>query len=100
MVTALVFVVAMVVSLVVTPLVRHFAHSRGILDQPDPRKVHTVPIPRLGGIAMVLAFGVAIGAAMVSSATSGRTERRRSSPGWPSCSPWASGTMFAACGPS
>jgi UDP-GlcNAc:undecaprenyl-phosphate/decaprenyl-phosphate GlcNAc-1-phosphate transferase len=65
MVTALVFVVAMVVSLVVTPVVRHFGHTRGILDQPHERKVHTVPIPRLGGIAMVLAFGVAIGAAML-----------------------------------
>jgi UDP-GlcNAc:undecaprenyl-phosphate GlcNAc-1-phosphate transferase len=65
MVTALVFIVAMVVSLVVTPLVRHFGHTRGILDQPDERKVHTVPIPRLGGIAMVIAFGVAIGLAML-----------------------------------
>ncbi len=65
MVTALVFVVAMVVSLVVTPLVRHFAHTSGFLDQPDARKVHTVPIPRLGGVAMVLAFGVAIGAAVL-----------------------------------
>ena len=65
MVTALVFVVAMVVSLVVTPVVRHAGHARGVLDQPDPRKVHTVPIPRLGGIAMVLAFAVAIGAAIL-----------------------------------
>ena len=71
MVTALVFVVAMVVSLVVTPLVRHYAHTSGILDQPDPRKVHTVPIPRLGGIAMVLAFGVAIGAALIYNADLG-----------------------------
>jgi UDP-GlcNAc:undecaprenyl-phosphate/decaprenyl-phosphate GlcNAc-1-phosphate transferase len=63
MVTALVFVVAMVTSLVVTPLVRHYGHLTGILDQPDPRKVHVVPIPRLGGIAMVLAFGLAIGLA-------------------------------------
>ena len=65
MVTALVFLLAMVVSLVVTPLVRHLGNTRGILDHPDERKVHTVPIPRLGGIAMVLAFGVAIGAAML-----------------------------------
>jgi UDP-GlcNAc:undecaprenyl-phosphate GlcNAc-1-phosphate transferase len=65
MVTALVFIVAMVVSLVVTPVVRHFGHTRGILDQPDERKVHTIPIPRLGGIAMVIAFGFAIGLAML-----------------------------------
>lgn len=65
MVTALVFIVAMVVALIVTPVVRHFGHTSGILDQPDERKVHTYPIPRLGGIAMVIAFGIAIGMALV-----------------------------------
>jgi UDP-GlcNAc:undecaprenyl-phosphate GlcNAc-1-phosphate transferase len=29
---------------------------RGWLDQPEPRRVHRVPIPRLGGIAIFLAF--------------------------------------------
>ncbi|HEX2766186.1 MAG TPA: MraY family glycosyltransferase [Candidatus Limnocylindria bacterium] len=63
MVTALVFVAAMVVSLVVTPIMRAVGHRYGLLDQPDERKIHEVPIPRLGGIAMALAFGVAIGLA-------------------------------------
>jgi UDP-GlcNAc:undecaprenyl-phosphate/decaprenyl-phosphate GlcNAc-1-phosphate transferase len=63
MLTALTFAVALVVGLAATPMVRLVAIDRGFLDQPDPRKVHTSPIPRVGGVAMILAFGLAIGAA-------------------------------------
>jgi UDP-GlcNAc:undecaprenyl-phosphate GlcNAc-1-phosphate transferase len=61
--TALTFAVALVIGLVATPLVRSLAISRGYLDQPGGRKIHTSPIPRVGGVAMVLAFGCAIAAA-------------------------------------
>lgn len=45
------------VSLVLTRLVRDVALARGLVDSPiDPRKVHTAPIPRLGGIAIAIAF--------------------------------------------
>jgi UDP-GlcNAc:undecaprenyl-phosphate/decaprenyl-phosphate GlcNAc-1-phosphate transferase len=67
MLTALTFAVACVVALLVTPLVRGLAQNAGLLDQPDTRKVHRVPIPRLGGVAMVVAFGVAIGMAIIAS---------------------------------
>ena len=63
MLTALTFAAALVVGLVVTPLVRGFAQHRGLLDQPGGRKVHRVPVPRLGGVAMAIAFGAAIGLA-------------------------------------
>ena len=63
MLTALTFAAALVVGLVVTPLVRGFAEHRGLLDHPGGRKVHRVPVPRLGGVAMAIAFGVAIGLA-------------------------------------
>jgi UDP-GlcNAc:undecaprenyl-phosphate/decaprenyl-phosphate GlcNAc-1-phosphate transferase len=65
MLTALTFATAFVAGLVATPLVRGFAHGRGLLDQPGGRKVHRVAIPRLGGVAMAIAFGVAIGAAIL-----------------------------------
>jgi UDP-GlcNAc:undecaprenyl-phosphate GlcNAc-1-phosphate transferase len=61
--TALTFAVALVVGLAATPFVRSIAISRGYLDHPGGRKIHTSPIPRVGGVAMVLAFGSAIGAA-------------------------------------
>jgi len=65
MLTALTFAVALVVGLLLTPIVRHFAHNFDLLDQPGGRKVHRVPIPRLGGMAMALAFGVALGMATI-----------------------------------
>jgi UDP-GlcNAc:undecaprenyl-phosphate GlcNAc-1-phosphate transferase len=63
MLTALTFAAAMVVGLVVTPIVRWLAQRLELLDQPGGRKVHQFPVPRLGGIAMVVAFAIAIGLA-------------------------------------
>jgi UDP-GlcNAc:undecaprenyl-phosphate GlcNAc-1-phosphate transferase len=63
MLIALTFAAALVVGLLVTPLVRGYAHHRGLLDLPGGRKVHQVPVPRLGGVAMAIALGVAIGGA-------------------------------------
>ena len=62
MLTALTSAVALVVSLAVTPLVRLFAIRNGLLDQPDAeRKIHEFPVPRLGGVAIAIAFVVALG---------------------------------------
>ena len=43
-------------SLVFTPLTRWLARKIGIIDQPGPRKIHSTPTPRLGGLAIYLAF--------------------------------------------
>ena len=45
-------VTALVTSLGVTPLVRRFALSVGMVDVPNSRKIHTHPIPLLGGLAI------------------------------------------------
>jgi len=50
------FIVAFVVALVATPLVRRFAAKHGFVDIPDERKVHKHPVPRLGGVAIFFAF--------------------------------------------
>ena len=63
MLTALAFAIAGVVGLVVTPIVRHYAHRLELLDKPGGRKVHQVPVPRLGGVAMTLAFAAGVGVA-------------------------------------
>jgi len=65
MLIALTFATALVVGLVATPIVRGFAHGRGLLDEPGGRKVHRVAVPRLGGVAMAIAFGVAVGVAIL-----------------------------------
>lgn len=60
----LVGAVAAVVTAVVTPLVVRLAHRIGAVDVPsDPRKVHTDPVPTLGGIAMIVGFLAAFGVA-------------------------------------
>ncbi|TMB56480.1 MAG: undecaprenyl/decaprenyl-phosphate alpha-N-acetylglucosaminyl 1-phosphate transferase, partial [Chloroflexi bacterium] len=48
---AVAFVAALVASAILTPLIRGAATQRGLLDEPDERKVHEVAIPRLGGVA-------------------------------------------------
>ncbi|HKF47789.1 MAG TPA: MraY family glycosyltransferase [Terracidiphilus sp.] len=55
-------VVSFVLCLLVTPLVRNSASRLGIVDIPDQnRKVHTVPVPRLGGVAIFASAFIAYG---------------------------------------
>ncbi len=48
------------ISFLTVPLVRTYAFWRGILDQPAERKVHRIPTPLLGGVAVYAAFALAI----------------------------------------
>ncbi|MBQ9492613.1 MAG: undecaprenyl/decaprenyl-phosphate alpha-N-acetylglucosaminyl 1-phosphate transferase [Oscillibacter sp.] len=49
--------VAMVVSFLMTPVVRSFAYKVGAIDVPrDSRRMHKVPTPRLGGLAIFSGF--------------------------------------------
>ena len=45
---------AVAISMAVIPLVRRLAPRLGLVDMPDPRKVHTVPVPRVGGWGITL----------------------------------------------
>jgi UDP-GlcNAc:undecaprenyl-phosphate GlcNAc-1-phosphate transferase len=50
----IVFVFSCVVTLGVTPLIIQFAAHVDAMDLPDQRKIHTHPLPRLGGIAIYI----------------------------------------------
>jgi UDP-GlcNAc:undecaprenyl-phosphate/decaprenyl-phosphate GlcNAc-1-phosphate transferase len=51
--------VAFLLSLLLTPLVRNLSRCWGGMDQPDQtRKVHKVAVPRVGGIAIAIAYVV------------------------------------------
>lgn len=50
------FAVAGAAALLLTPLVKRFAVKIGAMDAPNHRKVHTRIMPRLGGLAIYLAF--------------------------------------------
>ncbi len=43
-----------------TGLIRYYALSRNVLDIPNQRSSHTIPTPRGGGLAIVLAFMFAV----------------------------------------
>lgn len=53
------FVIALIVALLTTPLVKKFAFKIGAIDKPNHRKVHTRIMPRMGGLAIYLAFVIA-----------------------------------------
>lgn len=50
----------LVVSLVLTAGLRHYALSRSLIDIPNARSSHSVPTPRGGGVAIVLVFLIAL----------------------------------------
>ena len=50
----LAFVGALVLTLVLTPVVRALNAKLGMIDYPDSRRVNTVPVPRGGGIAIFI----------------------------------------------
>jgi UDP-GlcNAc:undecaprenyl-phosphate GlcNAc-1-phosphate transferase len=52
---AVVYLVAAGLALVVTPLVARLARALKLLDYPGVRKVHAVPVPRIGGVAIFVA---------------------------------------------
>jgi UDP-GlcNAc:undecaprenyl-phosphate/decaprenyl-phosphate GlcNAc-1-phosphate transferase len=57
----IVFLVAAGVTFGLTPLVRRLAVRFGAIDRPSERKLHVVPTPTMGGLAMWVGFLVAIG---------------------------------------
>lgn len=56
-----IFLIAFLISLVLTPLARTFGLRLKIVDTPGELSIHTCPIPRTGGLALFVAFVLAIG---------------------------------------
>lgn len=58
------FALAIILGIIVTPRIVRLAHELHLYDLPDSRKVHKLPIPRLGGVAflpsVVIAFATVI----------------------------------------
>jgi UDP-GlcNAc:undecaprenyl-phosphate GlcNAc-1-phosphate transferase len=59
----LVFSVAFLLSLGLTPITRRLGHRLGIVDRPGGRRTHRGEISRMGGVALLVAFVLALGAA-------------------------------------
>ena len=54
-------------ALLLTPLVGRGSTALGLVDAPGGRKVHAHSVPRLGGLAVVLAAGLALAAGAAAS---------------------------------
>jgi UDP-GlcNAc:undecaprenyl-phosphate GlcNAc-1-phosphate transferase len=54
------FSVALILSLILTPLVRWLGIKFGAMDEPDERKIHVKPMPRTGGLAIFAVFILAL----------------------------------------
>ncbi len=60
------FAAAALLALLLTPIVRRFAHGYDVVDRPNARRVNIRPIPRGGGLAVAAAYVlVAVGALLV-----------------------------------
>lgn len=55
------FVVALLASVWVFPMILHIARDKNIVDNPDARKLQRVPIPVLGGMVVMFGILVALG---------------------------------------
>jgi UDP-GlcNAc:undecaprenyl-phosphate GlcNAc-1-phosphate transferase len=57
--------ISFLLSLLITPVVRNTFHRLGIVDHPNDRKPHPHPIPRVGGVAILLAYSAAYGCVLL-----------------------------------
>lgn len=51
---------AMILTLVLTPLIKKLAFRWGAMDQPNERKIHEKMMPRMGGLAIYLSFVIVV----------------------------------------
>lgn len=58
---ALAFVAAAMFALFLTPWVMRLARRVGAVDQPNERKTHQTPMPRMGGVAVLASFALSLG---------------------------------------
>ena len=54
------FLVALLATLLATPLAKCIAQHLGAIDKPDERRINKVPIPRMGGIGIALGLVAAV----------------------------------------
>jgi len=56
----LIFLTALTFSVLGTPLARRLALHAGVVDTPNARKIHAMPVPLLGGAAIYAAFVITL----------------------------------------
>jgi UDP-GlcNAc:undecaprenyl-phosphate/decaprenyl-phosphate GlcNAc-1-phosphate transferase len=69
MIFFLVFATAFLLMILLTPLAARIALRTGAIDRPAQRRIHSIPIARLGGLSIFVAFLAAIGVSLTYSRT-------------------------------
>jgi UDP-N-acetylmuramyl pentapeptide phosphotransferase/UDP-N-acetylglucosamine-1-phosphate transferase len=65
LIAAIVGLLAAAAAAVTVPPIRDIARRLDLLDQPEARRVHTSPIPRVGGLGVFFGFLVAVGVSFI-----------------------------------
>ncbi len=56
----IIFIISLLLSLALTPMMGRLGIRFGAIDTPDSRKIHSQPIPRIGGVAIFISFLAAL----------------------------------------
>lgn len=51
---------AFFIALILTPIIRDISRSFNVVDRPGQRKVHLHPVPRVGGVAIAISYGLSL----------------------------------------
>ena len=51
---------AFFIALILTPIIRDISRSFNVVDRPGQRKVHAHPVPRVGGVAIAISYGLSL----------------------------------------
>jgi UDP-GlcNAc:undecaprenyl-phosphate GlcNAc-1-phosphate transferase len=51
---------AFFIALILTPIIRDISRSFNMVDRPGQRKVHVHPVPRVGGVAIAIAYALSL----------------------------------------
>lgn len=51
---------AFFIALILTPIIRDISRSFNVVDRPGTRKVHVHPVPRVGGVAIAISYGLSL----------------------------------------
>lgn len=63
---ALIFLLSFFTAYIITPAVRKLAIKVNAIDMPEKRKIHAFPTPRMGGLAIFIAFIIALAVGIAS----------------------------------
>ena len=63
------FLIALFLTYILTTVLIKIAPKIGAVDEPSSKKIHNVPVPKLGGLAIFIAFTITIGLAILFNST-------------------------------